>query len=129
MFNERNVARVIHAGDLISPFTLNEFQKLSMPLTCVFGNNDGELLGLKARFQDIHVPPLEMDIEGRKLVVLHEPDCLEAVVASQTYDVVIYGHTHQVDIRQDTPTVVINPGEACCWLTGSAQSPFWIRSR
>jgi predicted phosphodiesterase len=32
---------------------------------------------------------------------------------------VIYGHTHQQDIRRHGKTLIINPGESTDWLTGS----------
>jgi uncharacterized protein len=125
IFNQRKVDRVIHAGDLVAPFTMDEFQHLTMPITCVFGNNDGERIGLKYKFKDIYPPPLEQEIDGHSVVVMHEPDCLEAVVSSGKYRVVIYGHTHAVDIRTDGPTIVINPGESCAWLTGKAHVAIW----
>jgi putative phosphoesterase len=52
-------------------------------------------------------------------VLLHEPRALEALVASGRYDLVVYGHTHRVEIREGTP-LVVNPGELGGWLTGRA---------
>jgi hypothetical protein len=34
-------------------------------------------------------------------------------------DAIVYGHTHDVDVRLGHP-LVINPGEAGGWLTGKA---------
>ena len=119
-FNDAQVDRVLHAGDLIAPFTRREFAQLTVPMTAVFGNNDGERLGLKAQFGDIFVPPYELTLADRRIALLHEPDCLEAVHRGGVYDLVIYGHTHQIDVRWDARTRVLNPGESCCWLTGKA---------
>ena len=45
---------------------------------------------------------------------------LEALAASGAYDVIIYGHTHHPEISRRGKTLVINPGEACGWITGQA---------
>ncbi|MCK4491079.1 MAG: metallophosphoesterase family protein, partial [Candidatus Altiarchaeales archaeon] len=38
-FNSRGVDLVLHAGDLISPFTAGEFGKLGCRFVAVYGNN------------------------------------------------------------------------------------------
>lgn len=48
---------------------------------------------------------------------MHQPKFLKALIASGKYDLIIYGHTHKVDIREGQP-LVINPGECGGWLTG-----------
>jgi putative phosphoesterase len=48
---------------------------------------------------------------------MHEPTCLNELSAGNQADVIIYGHTHDVDIREGE-TVIINPGEAGGWLRG-----------
>ncbi|MCD6357970.1 MAG: metallophosphoesterase family protein, partial [Thermoproteales archaeon] len=40
----RGVKRVLHAGDIIAPFTLRRILARGFEFTGVFGNNDGELL-------------------------------------------------------------------------------------
>ncbi|MEM2187311.1 MAG: metallophosphoesterase family protein, partial [Thermofilaceae archaeon] len=35
-----------------------------------------------------------------------------------SFDVVVYGHTHEIDVRMVGRTLVVNPGEACGYLTG-----------
>ena len=52
-------------------------------------------------------------------VLMHEPKSIDALVASGHYDLVVYGHTHQIDLREG-PCVVVNPGEACGYLSGRA---------
>lgn len=120
LFNHEGVDLVLHAGDFISPITANEFGKLEAPLVGVFGNNDGETAGLAARYKDIgelHAEPYEFEVDGRKIVLMHRPLCIDALVASGQYDLIVYGHTHHIDLREG-PSVVLNPGEAGGWLTG-----------
>lgn len=44
-----------------------------------------------------------------------------AIAASRIYDLLIYGHTHKQDIRRVDRTLIVNPGEATDWITGSAR--------
>jgi putative phosphoesterase len=53
LFNSKDLDIVIHAGDLISPFTATEFQKLDPELVAVYGNNDGEREGLKSALKTL----------------------------------------------------------------------------
>ena len=48
LFRRRGVGAVLHAGDFVAPFALKPFVAADMPLTGVFGNNDGERDGLAA---------------------------------------------------------------------------------
>lgn len=121
-FNEEKVELVLHAGDYISPITSNAFEKLDALLVGVFGNNDGERLYLTERFRDIgEINPdhHEFVVDGKKGVLMHEPKFIEALVKSGLYDLIVYGHTHEIDIREGRP-LVINPGECGGWLTGRA---------
>jgi|SRR3989339_197392 len=123
IFNEKNVDTVLHAGDVISPITFNEFKNLKARFFGVFGNNDGEKKMLNAKFSEIgafYDRYYMMDTKGQKVLLMHEPALIDTLIASQKYDVIIYGHTHDVDIRTEGKTLVINPGECGGWLTGKS---------
>ena len=120
VFVERKVELVLHGGDYIAPFNAGWMAPLPCPLIGVFGNNDGERFGLRAQFEKlgpIHRAPHLVEHGGRRILMLHEPDEVDALAASGAYDVIFYGHTHEVDIRPGA-TFVINPGEAGGWVTG-----------
>ena len=120
LFNEKEVGLVIHAGDFIAPFNARWMAGLNAPMVAVFGNNDGERFGLRAQFESlgpIHRAPPAFDREGRRLLVMHEPDEVDALAESGAYDVIVYGHTHEIDVRRGE-TLVVNPGEAGGWVTG-----------
>jgi putative phosphoesterase len=122
LFNEEGVDLVLHAGDFISPITANEFSSLKAPFIGVFGNNDGERLYLTKRFEEIgpiYPDHHEFEFAGKRGVMMHEPKFIDALVKSGEYDLVVYGHTHAIDIREGG-TLVINPGEACGWISGKA---------
>lgn len=118
-FNQAEVDLVLHAGDIISPITCKEFKNIKSQLRAVFGNNDGEKYLLKKKFKElgmeIYVPPYELTIAEKKVLLYHQPDFLDDLIKSGSYDVIIYGHTHRVDVRKGR-TLVINPGECGGWL-------------
>lgn len=122
LFNREGVGRVLHAGDIISPITAKEFKNLKMGLIGVFGNNDGDKLFLRKRFAgigDIHERKWEGDLGGKKVLLMHAPDMLKALEESGAYDIIVYGHMHEIVVRKGS-TLVVNPGECCGWITGKS---------
>ena len=117
-FNENDVELVIHAGDIVSPFTAEEFKKLKCDMILIYGNNDGDKLYLKEKFSNIgefHSDPFISELYGKKIAVTHIPNIVDAL--AEKYDIVIYGHTHKKDLRIGK-SLVLNPGENCGYLTG-----------
>jgi uncharacterized protein len=124
IFNEAGVGFVLHAGDFVAPFVANELQKLKCPLLGVFGNNDGERIGLQNRLKsfgaEVKVQPAFIELDGKRFVIVHEHELVDALAESGKFDVVVYGHTHNADIRKASNGCLIDhyPGEVCGWLTG-----------
>lgn len=120
-FNQKKVDLVLHAGDLISPFTASEFKQLKMPFEAIYGNNDGEREGLKTAFQELCDLEdfKEIDVDGRKIAVIHGTNqkLVDALANGGTYDVLIRGHSHKFHVSCDK-TMIINPGETCGYLSG-----------
>ncbi|MCZ6636544.1 MAG: metallophosphoesterase [bacterium] len=120
LFNTRDVGLVLHGGDYIAPFNARWMASLNAPMIGVFGNNDGEKFGLRTLFESlgpIHRAPYVVTHEGKRILMLHEPDEVDALAQSGAYDVIFYGHTHEIDVREGQ-TLVVNPGEAGGWVTG-----------
>jgi putative phosphoesterase len=121
-FRLAGVAQIIHAGDFVAPFALPPMQAAGVPVTAVLGNNDGERVGLAACFAKFGwqlQPKFAFATwAGVAVAVHHEPEPVEALARSGLYQVVVYGHTHELDLRRVGATLVINPGEAGGWLTG-----------
>ncbi|MEA1913025.1 MAG: metallophosphoesterase [candidate division WOR-3 bacterium] len=119
ILKDRDISTLIHLGDYISPFTipLLEINKVYG----VFGNNDGDRLLLREEAKKLGFSilrgPQSMEIGGRRIAIMHEPRGLESFRKSGLYDVVLYGHTHKLDKKNDPLTV--NPGELCGYLTGN----------
>jgi len=120
LFNRKDVGIVLHAGDIIAPFNVREFALLKARFVAVFGNNDGERIGLRDKFAQVGQianSPHEVEHAGKRFVLMHEPGLLEPVAASGHYDMIVYGHTHRVDVRSGK-TLIVNPGECGGWLNG-----------
>ena len=121
LFNDSQCSLVVHGGDFIAPFAARELESLGCPVRGVFGNCDGEKAGLARAFEAfglIQEAPYPFNYEGLSILAAHLNDPLEAYLAEQRYDLVIYGHTHRPEIRRKGKTLVINPGETGGWLTG-----------
>ncbi len=120
LFNRRKVDLVIHAGDFIAPFAVAPLADLDCRVVAVFGNNDGEREVLARKFEaigEVHPVLADTEIGGRRVAAMHYPELADPIAASGRYDLVIYGHTHEIDVRRGE-TVMVNPGETGGWLTG-----------
>ena len=122
VFNEEKVEAVFHAGDFIAPFVVPlALKDLKCDLYGVFGNNDGERIGLKAKLEaagkKMEGDFLIITMGNRKIVMFHTLDeALVEALASQ-FDVIIRGHTHKAEIREIGNCMLVNPGETCGYLT------------
>lgn len=120
-FNEAKVELVIHAGDLIAPFTAKEFKELNCKFVAIYGNNDGERDNLKEAYKDIcYLEDFkELEIQDKKIAVFHGTNeaIIDALAKSGNYDVVIRGHTHKQGIIEGK-CLLINPGETCGYVSG-----------
>ncbi|MBN1766212.1 MAG: metallophosphoesterase [Sedimentisphaerales bacterium] len=126
IFNEQGVEYVLHGGDIVSPFTAKAFASLEKAkFIAVFGNNEGEKLYVKSTVSgfggEIYEYCYKGTLAGRKIYMTHTHHNIEEVIKSGLYDLIIYGHTHMQDMRQEGKTLIINPGESTDWLTGRGQ--------
>jgi len=124
--NEEEVELVLHAGDYSAPFAASRFKPLKARMIGVFGNNDAEKELLKRNFSEIGVEIrgrfAEIQVDGLKIALLHgeETELLNSLLNTGAYNVVIYGHTHRSEVKRKNGALVINPGEACGYLSGKA---------
>lgn len=120
-FDRLGVDLVVHAGDFVAPFAVAPLAKLTCPVLAVFGNNDGERVGLARKLEaigEVHPNLAETQLGGRRIAAVHYPELAEPIAASGVYDLVVYGHTHEIDVRPGATTTVLNPGEVGGWLSG-----------
>jgi len=123
-FNNKKVSTVLHAGDVISPFTARRFKECRSRLILVYGNNDGDRSNLQRVFSEIgaqfYWPAAILELDGRKVLVLHGEDLklVEEIAVKNMFDLIVSGHTHEPSVREIGGTLWVNPGEACGYLTG-----------
>jgi len=123
-FNSNNVKAVLHAGDIISPFTVRAFEELNSKFYFVFGNNDGDKVMLTRRFEEIGAIACgdfgDLTIDSLHIALLHGTNeaLVKAIAKSGDFDVVIRGHTHDPGVKIVDGIPVINPGECSGVLSG-----------
>ena len=123
--NRLDPGLVIHCGDFSAPFAASPYSELRPPLIAVFGNNDAEKDLIKERLsrsgKKVMGSFAKIDIDNRKIAVTHGDnlELLDALIETQAFDIICYGHTHQVASVKKGNMVVLNPGEVCGYLTGN----------
>ncbi len=122
-FKNRGVDAVIHLGDFVAPFTLRLLlDSLNVKFEGVFGNNDGEKLGL-VKIASIYNGVLEeqpriVSLGGRRVLLVHgfgDPvntyEVVRGLIESGRWDAVFYGHTHEANIEYVRGRLLLNPGD------------------
>ncbi len=121
LFKDAGCDLVLHAGDIIAPFAARELGALGCPIKAVFGNCDGEKIGLEKALEgsgEVKEAPFVFVHSGRKFLLVHYHFSVGKYATSGNYDIVIFGHTHKPELKKEEKTLVLNPGEAGGWLTG-----------
>jgi hypothetical protein len=115
---------VLFAGDMIGSGNCYTFEGFGIPLKLVYGNNDGDRVGLAREFARVGGEYLgdfgEIEADGLKIALMHgtEEPLVKAVVASQLYDVVVRGHNHRFEAIRQGKTLLVNSGEIWGYFTG-----------
>ena len=107
---------VVHAGDVIAPFTLKALAELNSKLYIAFGNNDGErkLLTQICAEKEWEIGDI---IEFPYGVVYHGTDPRITKILTKLNGFIVVGHTHEPKIEKGE-CILLNPGEVCGYLTG-----------
>lgn len=128
LFIQNKVAKIIHCGDIVAPFisrSLKDLHKVDIEMIGVFGNNDGErdhMNRLLGGLMTVKGDFIKMELGGKKIAIYHGTisPLLHALIECQQYDLVLTGHTHEIRIEKHNRTLLLNPGEACGYLSGKA---------
>lgn len=121
LFTREGVGLILHAGDFVAPFAVRAMHSAPCRVVAVFGNNDGERIGLAKAFEpigEVHPRIALVEAGGRRIGVVHQDELVAPIAAGSALHVLVYGHTHQLDIHREGQTLVVNPGEVGGWLTG-----------
>jgi len=118
---QRGAEAVIHCGDVVAPSTLNVTREFDLPVHVIHGNNTGDMSTLhrmadKSGGQLIyHGQDAGIEMNGRKIFIVHYPHYAEAMATTGDWDMVCFGHDHKahvdwVDNIKGNKTVLVDPG-------------------
>jgi putative phosphoesterase len=100
---------IVHAGDLVELAVIDELEELA-PVLAVHGNMDGpEVTGALPKLNSLKV-------SDRRIGVMHDPNTLfgmrkmREIARQNGFNVFVYGHTHNSNIKWEGSTLYINPG-------------------
>jgi len=116
-FNKNKVDFVLHAGDFIAPFSIPLLKKLTCDWRGVFGNNDGEKVGLAGISEGkIRPGPLRIELQDKKITLVHDLATIDS--DREEAGLIVFGHTHKPEIIKKYNKLIVNPGECGGWMTG-----------
>ena len=104
-----NADYIIHAGDLVSLSVIDELEQLA-PVLVVYGNMDGPEIRGKLPKMD------SLKIFEWKIGVTHNPGSffsaakMREMARMNGFNVLVYGHTHNSNIKWEGDVLLINPG-------------------
>jgi uncharacterized protein len=106
---------LICCGDLCSPFVVDELAKFERDIHIVFGNNDADLYritskALKTPNCRVHGELFESNLDGKRLLANHFDYLARPIAKSGDYDVVCFGHNHELETSREGRCLLINPG-------------------
>jgi len=125
MHSFHGVDLILHAGDVYSPFVLDDLECIA-PVLVARGDDDVGEIGLDRRMQEKHI----LKIEGQTIWLTHErpfalrfPDMPSSLMfppleykngvepkKEEPPDIFIFGHEHCTVIEQIENTLYVNPG-------------------
>jgi len=104
-----NADFIVHAGDLVRLSVIDELEQLA-PVLAVHGNMDGpDVSGALPKINSLK-------IYGWKIGVMHDPNTLfgrgkmREIAKQNGFNVLVYGHTHNANVKWEGTTLYINPG-------------------
>lgn len=115
--NAYGVSVLVHCGDLISPFMLNELAQFGGAVHLVYGNNVGDQHLISqwcgTRFPSIthHGVLGAIEAGGKRLAFTHYPEMARALAGQGNFDVVCCGHNHQYKVERIGEALLVNGGE------------------
>lgn len=115
--NGSGLAMLIHCGDLISPFMLDEIARFAGTAHLVYGNNVGDQ-HLISQACGIRLPSIThhgvlgaVEAGGLRIAFTHYPQFARGLAAKGGFDVVCCGHNHRYLVESCEGSLLINPGE------------------
>ena len=99
----RSCDAIIHAGDIGKPEVLEALRQIA-PVTAIRGNVDIWATNMP----DTNI----VEIDGRRVYLVHDVNELDVDPVSEGIDAVISGHSHKPRISEQNGVLYLNPGSA-----------------
>lgn len=114
--NKEGCKFLLFAGDLVAPPGIPILEKFIGEVKFVWGNNEGERMGMTRKMDASEKIELCGDVfEGKlgdvKVFMSHYPRFAELAAKSGEFDLSIYGHTHDYKKKKIGNCLLLNPGE------------------
>lgn len=125
---------MVCCGDLCSPFVLDMLARgyPAKPLHIIFGNNDADLFRITAKSAryphvKLHGEFFAADFEGRRIAGNHFNEIAMAIVRSDEYDAVFFGHNHIFhNAVPGKRTLALNPGSIMGCQFDAQANPIFV---
>ena len=99
---------IVHAGDIVRVELLEYLEKKNIRYVAVLGNNDYHLYDVVDKF-NLVTEPYYFKLANKSWKLMHYPKYMFPLDT----DIIVYGHTHDVDISFNGKNLILNPGEVC----------------
>ena len=114
---EEKVEHILHCGDFVAPFMLQEMNKAGIPVDGVFGNNDGDIYTMtklsltELKNITLHSVLADLELDGCHVAITHTPVVGMPLLQTETFDLVCWGHTHNFAEHSFNGHLGLNPGD------------------
>lgn len=105
---DKGVEFIVHAGDVVKVEVLEYLEEKNIRYVAVLGNNDYHLYSVTDKF-NLFSEPYYFKLAERSWKLMHYPKYIFPLDT----DIIVYGHTHDVDISFNGKNLILNPGEVC----------------
>ncbi len=99
---------IVHAGDIVRVELLEYLEEKNIRYVAVLGNNDYHLYDAVDKF-NLVTEPYYFKLADKTWKLMHYPKYMFPLDT----DIIVYGHTHDVDITFNGKNLILNPGEVC----------------
>ena len=105
---ENGVEFIVHAGDIVREEVLEYLEEKKIRYVAVLGNNDYHLYKITDKY-NIVTEPYYFKLANKTWKLMHYPKYMFPLDT----DIIVYGHTHDVDMSFNGKNLILNPGEVC----------------
>ncbi|MDD3481210.1 MAG: metallophosphoesterase family protein [Patescibacteria group bacterium] len=114
IIEKEKIKTCICCGDISSLEIVKQLSEQFDSVYISLGNMDFKLKGqLELIPENVKISPdiLEVEIDGKKIAIIHYDYRAKELAKKGTYDYIFYGHTHTPWEKKIGKTKIINPGE------------------